>query len=395
MDTRAVRVISSPTMLRSLVLGAGVFVVELVLAAAGSDPGWLPLRIAVAAALAAAVVIARVEPLAGVAVVTGVEVTGVVSGIPIAADELAIALVVFQCARRGGPLTLWISGLLVPAAYLLSGAFLANAGTEAAQRVDRSGLTDDPVAVGLLLLTIASPLALPWLLGLSLRWRARAERARHALVIAQAEAEAKEQKAQLARDVHDVVGHSLVVILRQADSVRFLEADTSPAVLSVLDDIAASARASLTEVRSVLSRGRATAPPRDLDDLMARIPPSVATVHDRVIGEPRPLSSSAASVAHRVLQEMLTNALKHGEDAEIEVLRDWRDGLRLTVSNRSDRPEPGEGMGLSGMRQRLLTVDGALEARHEDGHFIAQAHIPLPHGGAAEIPAPTNGSRDA
>ena len=364
-----------------MLLGIVVFATECALAqASGTVDGWVS-RVAVALGLGCAVVLARAIPLAGVAALLLVEIGAVVTGFPIAADELAVALVIYQCARRGGPVTLWLSGILVPAAYVLSGAFLANAGTDAAEAIDQSGLTDDPLAIALLLLTIASPLALPWLLGLSLRWRDHAEGTRRALVVARTEAQAGERQAQLARDVHDAVGHSLVVILRQADSVRYLSDQTPPAVLEVVDNIASSARASLTEVRHVLSTGATAEALPDLDDLVARIPASAATVHDQVVGRPRPLPPNTASIAHRVLQEMLTNALKHGDGNEIDVVRDWTDGLRLVVSNPAPDVMRSDGMGLSGMRQRLLAVDGALEVRRDQGRFSVEARIPIARRG--------------
>jgi signal transduction histidine kinase len=366
-------------MLRAGLLGVVVTVAEVVLSYAGDTPAHDVVQVVVVAlGLGAAVVLSRVVPLGGVALLLAIELGAIASGASVATDELAVALVMYQCARHGGTVTLWVSGFLVPAAYLLSGAFLANAGTDAAQRIDDSGLTDDPVAIALLVLTIALPLAVPWLLGFGLRWRARAERSRHALVVARAEAQAQEKQAQLARDVHDVVGHSLVVIIRQADLIRFLPEDTPPAVLEVVTSIAASARASLTEVRHVLASGAVQPVSSDLDDLIARIPALVATVDDQVFGTPRPLPPTVSSVALRVLQEMLTNALKHGDGHQVEVVRDWRDGLRFSVRNPSADPVQADGMGLSGMRQRLLAVDGTLVVQRDQGHFTVEAHIPTP-----------------
>lgn len=360
---------------------AVVTITELALAQAGDlTPGGAT-RVAVALVLGAAAGLARLSPIAGVALLVLVELATFAAGGSIAADELAVAVVIFQCARRGGVVTLWVSGLLVPAAYLLSGAFLANAGTEAAQRIDAAGLTDDPAALALLIVTIASPLAVPWLLGSGLRWRARAERDRHALAVAEAQTEAQEQQAQLARDVHDVVGHSLVVIIRQADSVRFLSDATPPDVLAAVDHIASSARSSLTEVRRVLSSGTELPVSADLDDLISRIPALVATVDSQVLGTPRPLPPATAAVALRVLQEMLTNALKHGDGDRIEVVRDWRNGLLLCVRNPSVDPARSDGMGLAGMRERLQAVGGTLVVRREDATFCVEASIPVSKAG--------------
>ena len=114
-------------------------------------------------------------------------------------------------------------------------------------------------------------LIVPWLVGLALRFIARSESSTQAAQLAQAEAEERqrlaqseraqaqqiadlrEEQARLARDVHDVVGHSLAVILAQAESAAYLpDADTAK-MREVLDNVAGSARQSLREVREVLS----------------------------------------------------------------------------------------------------------------------------------------------
>lgn len=367
---------------RRTALGAGLIAVvvaltELALARLGDvEPGGAT-RILVALVLGASAGLSRLSPLYGAALLIVVELGANGAGVAVAADELAVAVVIFQCARYGGLTTLWVSGLLVPAAYLLSGAFLANAGTDAVQRIGDSGLTDKPAAIALLIVTIASPLAAPWLLGFGLRWRARAERDRHALAVAEAQSQAQEREAQLAREVHDVVGHSLVVILRQADSVRFLADDTPEVVLTAVDHIAASARSSLTEVRRVLSSGVSVPVSADLDELIGSIPALVATVDDRVLGTPRTLPSTTAAVALRVLQEMLTNALKHGDGDRVEVTRDWRDGLLLRVRNPAVDPVRSDGMGLAGMRERLQAIGGSLVVRREHDMFTVEATIPV------------------
>lgn len=365
-------------------LAAGLVLAEWLL---GRTPPEVPagVRLGGGLVLGAAVVLARVVPPAGLGLMILVQVAVVVGSVPLATDALAMAVIMYLCARHGGRATLWASGLLMPPAYVLTGAFLVNPGTEAVRRIEQAGLTTDPVAIVLLVLTVASPLALPWLLGVTLRWRARAQRGRVALLRAEAETEALEQQAQLARDVHDVVGHSLAVILAQADSVRYLEVATPPEVQGVLDTIADSARSSLTEVRQVLTADHVAPGPSDLDALIGAIPPTAATLSDRVVGQPRPLPPDTAAVARRVLQEMLTNALKHGRGGVVEVVRDWRDGLRLVVTNDvlAAADAPGEGMGLTSMRQRVTAAHGVLEVRRDAGRFAVDAWLPL-HGGRPE-----------
>jgi two-component system sensor histidine kinase DesK len=86
-----------------------------------------------------------------------------------------------------------------------------------------------------------------------------------------------------------------------------------------------------------------------------------------------------------VLQEMLTNAMKHGNGGVIEVVRDWRDGLRLMVTNEvaGSTGPASDGMGLTSMRQRVTAAQGELELRRDAGRFAVDAWLPL-HGGKPE-----------
>lgn len=345
----------------------------------------LGVRLGAGIAFAAAIVISRIRPAAGLALMLVLETLVVVIAVRVSTDALAMGIIMFICARHGGRATLWASGLLMPLAYVVTGAFLVNPVTEAVGRIDRAGLTSDPIALVLLVLAIASPLALPWLLGVTLRWRARAERTRMALLRTEVETHTLERQAQLAHDVHDVVGHSLAVILAQASSVRYLDPPPQPRVQEVLDTIADNARQSLTEVRQVLAGETQSRHASDLDDLISAIPPGSATIRDRVIGQPRLLAPDTATVASRVLREMLTNAMKHGGGGEVEVVRDWRDGLRLVVTNEvSEQAEPSpDGIGLESMRQRVAAAHGCLEVRRDAGRFTADAWLPLQRGSHA------------
>jgi signal transduction histidine kinase len=376
--------VTRATWARTGLLAVGVVLAEWLVGAPGGA-GADGVRLAAGIALGVAVVLARVLPPAGLGAMFLLEAAVMVAGVTLTTDALAMGIVMYLCARHGGRATLWASGLLMPVAYVFTGAFLVNPGTEAARRIDQAGLTADPTAIVLLALTIASPLALPWLLGVTLRWRARAERGRVALMRAEVEAGTLEQQAQLARDVHDVVGHSLAVILAQADSVRYLDVATPPQVQGILDTIADSARGSLTEVRQVLAAEAAPRAASDLDDLIAAVPPGSGILRDRVVGRPRPLPPDTAAVAHRVLQEMLTNAMKHGNGGVIEVVRDWRDGLRLMVTNEvaGSTGPASDGMGLTSMRQRVTAAQGELELRRDAGRFAVDAWLPL-HGGKPE-----------
>ena len=196
----------------------------------------------------------------------------------------------------------------------------------------------------------------------------------------------QEENARLARDVHDVVGHSLAVILAQAEAGQYLPDDDPETLKETLATIPTSARTSLRDVRQVLSATRDRDGP-DSDDLNALIEGVRASGHEVVstqLGQARPLPPEQAVTAFRVLQEMLTNAMKHGRrGAAVSVLRHWTDGDReavLVIEVRNAATDSGAGspgQGLTGMRQRLAAVGGRLDVRREAEAFTVTAWIPV------------------
>jgi signal transduction histidine kinase len=204
--------------------------------------------------------------------------------------------------------------------------------------------------------------------------------------------------------VHDVVGHSLAVILAQAESAQYLDDVDTGKMREVLSNVADSARRSLQDVRQVLTTtgtGQHTPVRSDgLDALVEGVRAAGNEVRVTVLGVPVSLPPELDVVAYRVLQEMLTNALKHGlRGTPVLVEQAWADQwssdeLRLEVANEvpvgapvSDltqpvrvaaEPEPSAGgMGLTSMRQRLEAVGGRLDVRLRDSTFTATAWVPL------------------
>jgi signal transduction histidine kinase len=130
-----------------------------------------------------------------------------------------------------------------------------------------------------------------------------------------------------------------------------------------------------------------------MDELVDNLRSSGHDVDLVEVGTPRPLPPELDTVAYRVLQEMLTNAIRHGRrDQPINVERHWHDGLRLEVRNAIDatadetQPIPAVGTahgghGLDGMQRRLASVGGRLHVQRHDGDasvtFTATAWIPL------------------
>lgn len=218
-------------------------------------------------------------------------------------------------------------------------------------------------------------------------------------------AAAERLRTGMARDVHDIVGHSLAVIIAQADSTQFL--DDVDRLRGVTATIAETARRSLGEVREVLSGtagSGATDEPQDLAAIIAQVRAAGVPVEHAVRGRSRALDPTRALVLRRVAQEMLTNALRHGAPGRpIAFSEIWRaNDVVLEVDNEvlatapvlvaSADPEPGAendadatlgrqataGTGVRGMRSRLAAIGGGLEAEAVDGTFSARARIPVP-----------------
>ena len=311
--------------------------------------------------------------------------------------ELAVTVVAFGCARWGSTSVIWLSGLSIPIGAVAALLFIRTHGLGFGDSLSslvmdlryRFWPTGSTAVTAWLMVAVtgACLLTVPWLIGLLLRARATAgerEVARqvavHEATQAQEIARLREEQAGLARDVHDVVGHSLAVILAQAESAQFRAETDTEALKKSMRDIAASARTSLQDVRQVLS-GSADATTQatgGLDSLIDGVRASGHEVLSDVTGSPQPLPPELDVVAYRVLQEMLTNAIKHGRrGSSLTVRRQWADGLLIEVRNATDEPVHEAGQGLIGMQRRLDAVAGRLDVRREGDAFVATARIPV------------------
>ncbi|MBF4603277.1 sensor histidine kinase [Curtobacterium sp. VKM Ac-2884] len=194
-------------------------------------------------------------------------------------------------------------------------------------------------------------------------------------------AESERIRADIARDVHDVVGHSLAVIIAQADSVPFLADEAR--VREVSATIASTARSSLVEVRQVLGHidgSGSTTDPGSLEEIVQGIRDAGVDVDRTVRGVPVPLRPDTGTAARRVLQEMLTNALRHGAPGLPVVVREtWRSAdVVLEVENVvGDGTTGGSGRGIDGMHTRLTALGGSFDAAALDDVFAARARIPF------------------
>ena len=218
---------------------------------------------------------------------------------------------------------------------------------------------------------------------------ARAEEARE---LAAAEAVAEERR-RIAREMHDLVGHSVSVMVVQAGGARrILDKDPARAV-EAAERIEATGRAALAEMRRLLGLlgegGEAAAlapqPTLDgLDALLARARDAGLEATLRTEGSRLALPAGAEVAVYRVVQEALTNALKHAGAARAEVVLRWESSaLTVTVcddgrSGDADAPLPGGGHGLVGMRERMRVYGGEIEAGPRgSGGYEVRARLPL------------------
>ncbi|MEV0151031.1 MULTISPECIES: histidine kinase [unclassified Nonomuraea] len=201
------------------------------------------------------------------------------------------------------------------------------------------------------------------------------------LAAAEERARVLAERNRLARELHDSVGHALsVVILQAAAAGRVLDRDPGTA-RTALEAIERSARTALEELDHALGVLRAGDPPgaarapaprvrqewATLEDLDALVAASGASV-EREVGDVSAVPAPVSREAYRIVQEALTNAIRHGH-GPVRLAVTVRDGdLRLEVANRTAAPSGGTGAavgggrGLAGMRERVRLLSGELEA---------------------------------
>jgi len=202
------------------------------------------------------------------------------------------------------------------------------------------------------------------------------------------------ERQRIAREMHDVVAHSLSVIIAQADGGRYA-ARADPALgVDALETISATGRQALTDMRSLLGvlregPGDARTPQPDvarIPELVREVRASGLDVAVDVEGTPRPLPPAVQLAAYRIVQESLTNVLKHaGPAASARVLVRWDpDALRLAVDDDGRGaaamvpPAPG-GQGLLGMSERARLHGGSVSAGpRPGGGFRVRATLPVP-----------------
>ncbi|KQO65034.1 sensor histidine kinase [Curtobacterium sp. Leaf261] len=275
--------------------------------------------------------------------------------------------------------------------------------------------------VGLFLVLLAL-LLLPWLAGLVVRTRGVARRSREAQLLAERDAArsdravaVEQERVRIARDMHDIVAHSLAVVIAQADGARYALRASPESADTALTTIGTTARRALSDVRDLLSALRheqGTAPTPDIDrlemlvDEMRGVGLDVRFERNGAHGH---LPTTSQLAVYRIVQECLTNALKHGDaGVPVRLELDYRpDSVDILVVNRRagtgqfDRGMIARGMrglgtghGLVGMRERAALSGGSMSAGVRGDDFRVEVRIPTQqpgaghtdHAGAADRP---------
>jgi signal transduction histidine kinase len=210
-----------------------------------------------------------------------------------------------------------------------------------------------------------------------------------------------DERIRIARDLHDVVAHHVSVIAVQAEAAQSVIAVSPERAEKAMADVADTARTALGELRrmlGVLRTGDGRAPQPDLaavDDLVESVRRTGLAVTLRTSGPARPVGGLVGVAAYRVVQEALTNVVRHAGARQADVEVAFADGdLVITVADDGRRPAPSGsdgpgaagpgrhsqgGFGIAGMRERVTTLGGDLDAgaRPDGAGFLVRARLPL------------------
>lgn len=312
--------------------------------------------------------------------------------------DTAVLGVLYSTAAHGGRVVKWLGlasagvGAVVATVYLVVIKPLTGSAPLYANPPDAIGMT---IWFGFALVAALSVLVLAWTAGLLVRAVRDSREIRRREEIATRERElveyryvVEQERNRIARDMHDVVAHSLAVVIAQADGARFAAAARPETAVEALGTIAGVARGALGDVRLLLAElrhaeGGAPQPVLDdLDELLAQLRAAGLDVRFVETGDRVALGTGHQIAVYRIVQEGLTNALRHG-DAErpVQLTFAWSTrGVRVDIVNTlradADREVSGHRHGIPGMRERAQLTGGTLRVDVEQDRFRVVAEIP-------------------
>ena len=346
------------------------------------ESGLIPL---IAGIMSAALAVRRLSPALSLGIAwLGAIVQMALLMAPLPAN-LAILGVLYVTAAYGSRLVLWLGaasavvGSVTVAGYLFIAGITTTAG----------GLVDAASEAAITSVSVLLGFALSWTAGALVRTLIRARENQDAKRIAEAVAQAEQERGRIARDMHDVVAHSLAVVVAQANGARYAGAQDPQIALDTLGTISQTAGSALADVRVLLAQLRhhqAEGPQptiADIDPLFAQMRRAGLDLVIDIDPAPRAEAPAAVQLAvYRILQEALTNGLRHGDGRTVTVSIAWHPGsVGLTVSNpiadgSARRDASDHGHGIIGMRERAALVGGSLDIDHDGDRFAVRAEIP-------------------
>jgi len=245
----------------------------------------------------------------------------------------------------------------------------------------------------------AVPLTGPWLLvwvpyaaaGIAVGEVAAARRAAQAAEQRRAgERAALQERVRIAREMHDVVTHAVSLMVVQAEAGAAVVRSSPERAEKALDAIGAAGRDAMVQLRRTLGllkqeqdEGIRTPQPSvaAIPDLVDQVRATGLTASYSVAGAPGPLTAEAEAAAYRIVQEALTNTLKHARADSVAVALNWGDRLVITVRDDGTGGRPsvvsGTGSGLIGIRERAASCGGTADLRFDGQGCTVIATLPL------------------
>ncbi|MET7709689.1 histidine kinase [Micromonospora sp. NPDC005413] len=383
-------------------VGVSVLVALVGLAGAANQPGGWAATL-VGAGMAVALLFRRSHPSAVTVAVAALALVQVIAQWGPLAYDVAVLIALYSVVKYGERLR---DGVLAGAVAAV-GVLLA-----AAQ-------TPGVVSWWVTALWYALVTGAVWLVALNVRTRrlyvlsleeraTTLEREREA----ESRAAVAEERTRIARELHDVVAHSMAVMIVQADGARFMLDRDPEQARTAVKVVADTGRQALEEMRRLVGVLRDAGPAvgadglvvaadpehrrlalAELPDLLARFGDAGLRIRGTVTGEPPALPPGLELTVYRVVQEALTNALKHaGVGAGVEVVLAYTAEavvVRVVDDGRGRplvSPTPSGGHGLLGMRERVTVYDGSLTAgTRPAGGWQVEVRLPLPSDPATEV----------
>lgn len=360
-------------------------------------------------ASATALAIRRIRPRTSFLGICSVSLAQVVLGEAFSFWNVAILISLFSAAAYTSRAFGWLALFVVSTGYF--GVWALTTGL-----VDRLTSLPDPFDVltsarGATFVGILGLLVLIWAIGDQVRAsreRVVIERERALRLEREHDSRVKlgtlAERHRIARELHDVVAHGLSVIVVQADGALYAAAEHPEAPREALAAISSTGRASLAEMRQLLGVLRDGETPAELapqpelgslPDLVERFRAAGLTIDFALDGPARQAPPAVALTVYRVVQESLTNVLKHAGRVAVRLRISFDpDAIRIEATNepgarRTAVPDAPPGLGLIGMRERVALLGGTVSAgpTEADG-FAVRAEIPrAPAIGRASFPA--------